>query len=142
MTFNPPFSKALRYYFLDPPFGLLHLLSFSLNGHILLCQAKRSSTTFFHGSPSCIPRGTRLFLLEYWFLSHQPISEPWVADGTHPPSFFVSMSMLLWAVLISIDFFLHISRIPGFWKSPASGNPQVSWSGPFLGSPASFLHKG
>ena len=127
VDFQFPFSKALRCYFSDPPFGLLHLLSFSLNGQILLYQAERSLATFLHGPLSCIPRGTRLFLLECWFLSHQPFSKPWVADGTHPPSFFASMSILPWAVLIPIDFFLHISGIPSFWES------QVSWFSPFLG---------
>ena len=115
--FQSFFSKASRCYFLDPHFWLLHLLSFSLNGQIPLCQADKSPATFLHGPLSCVPRGTRLLFMKCWFLSHQPFYEPWAADGTYPPSFFVFMSMLPWAVPIQANFFLHVLRILGFWES-------------------------
>ena len=61
VDFQFPFSKTSRFYFSDPPFGLLHVLAFSLNGKIPLCQAERSLATFFHGQ---IPWATRLLLLK------------------------------------------------------------------------------
>ena len=73
VDFQFPFSKALRCYFSDPPFGLLHLLSFSLNGQILFYQAERSTTTFFHGPSPRVPQGTGHFFMSCWFTSLLPI---------------------------------------------------------------------
>ena len=115
--FHSSLPKASRCSFSDPSFWLLHFLSFSLNDQIISYQTERSLATFLYGPPSCIPRGTRLLFMKCWFLSHQPFSKPWVANGTCLSSFLVSMSMLPWAVPIPANTFLHFSRILGFWES-------------------------
>ena len=119
-----------------PTFLAASPLSFSLNGQIPPYQAERSPAIFLHGPPFCVPRGIGLLFMKCWFLSHQFFSEPWATDGTYPPSYFVSMSMLPWAIPIPANVFLHILRIPGFYES------QGILVQSLLGSPTNFSHKG
>ena len=114
VDFQYSLPKASRCSFSNLPFWLLHLLSFSLNRQIPPCQVERSSATFLHGPPPCIPQGTKLLFMKCWFLNHQPFSEPWATNGTCLSSFLVCIIMLPWAVPISTDHFLHFSRIPAF----------------------------
>ena len=120
-----------------PTFWLLHLLSFSLNGQIPLCQTERSSATFHHGPSSCVTWGTKLLFMKCWFLSHQPFF--WIMGG------WWDISILA----LCIHGHAPLSCPHPNW-SPSTypedprffGIPRYPVSAPFLRSSTNFFHNG
>ena len=119
MTFNSSFPKASRYYFSDPLFWLLYLLSFFLSRQISFYQAERSLAIFLHGPFPWVPQGTRHFFMKCWFLSPLPFFciIGWLMGHI------CYRSLCSWACSLELSqpqlgLLLHIMRIPGFWESP------------------------